>query len=177
MNAIPVWRRFAIAAVTLVLASGLFRPQLASALIMRGDDAIRNGDRASAIRYYGRAIAVDAGSATAADRLAFSLCLRRVPRDAQAAIDIATSALRRAPDNASLLADRALAEQVLRRWPRAELDFARAAHVARDPRYDHFAGRIALVRGDITAARQYFRAALAYDEHFSPARAALGRLR
>ena len=69
MNPIPLWRRFAIAGVALVLAGGLFRGQLGTALVTRGDDAVRNGDRTGAVRYYTRALAIDPHSLRAADRL------------------------------------------------------------------------------------------------------------
>ncbi len=176
MNISPV-RRFALAGIALVLAAGLFRAQIGTALITRGDDALRNGDRTAAVRYYRRALAIDEHSVLAADRLAFDLDMRRGPGDAQAAIDVATAALKANPDNPSLLADRGLAEQRLRRLAEAEQDFASAGEIARDPRYDHFAGRVALTRGREREARRYFRTALERDAHFDPARAALALLR
>jgi len=174
---IPIWRRFAIALVTLALAAGLFHGQVAAALITRGDDALRNGDRNGAVRYYRRALTLDARSRTAADRLAFYLDIRRLPGDAQTAIDIATTALAGSPDDPALLADRGLAEQRLHRWAAAQAEFARAGEVGRDARYDHFAARIALLRGRPDEAKHFFRLALARDAHFDPARAALAALR
>lgn len=176
MTDIPLGRRVAIALVTLMLAAGLFRGQLATALVTRGDDASRNGDRTGAVRYYHRAFAIDSGSSRAADRLAFSLAMRRGRGDAQAAIDVATAALVRQPDDAALLADRGLAEQRLGRWRDAERDFAHAAVAGRDARYDHLAGRIALRLGDRVGARRFFRLALGRDPAFGPARVALAGL-
>ncbi|MGD0473594.1 MAG: hypothetical protein ABSB70_10280 [Candidatus Velthaea sp.] len=177
MSAIPLGRRFAIAAVALSLAGGLFHGQLASALITRGDDALRAGDRVAAVRYYARALTLDPQSARAADRLAFYLAMRRQPGDAQAAIGVATNALARTLDDAALLADRGLAEQRLGRWRAAEHDFAAAGRAGRDPRYDHLAGRVAWRLGDVRDARRFFSVALVHDPAFAPARAALAELR
>jgi tetratricopeptide (TPR) repeat protein len=166
-------RRCAIAAISLSLAAVMFHGQIASALITRGDDAIRNGDTAGAVRYYRRALAVDGSSTRAADRLAFYLTMRRAAGDAEAAIGVATAALERTPHDPALLADRGLAEQRLHRWAAAETDLGNAGQAGQDPRYDHLAGRVALRRGDLAGARRYFRIALALDPAFGPARVAL----
>jgi tetratricopeptide (TPR) repeat protein len=176
MKPISLGRRIAIAAVALAAAGGLFRGQLAAAVTTRGDDALRGGDRAGAVRYYARALALDPHSSRAADRLAFYLAMRHLPGDAESAIDVATSALARVPDDAALLADRGLAEQRLGRWQAAENDFGRAGTAGRDARYDHLAGRVALRLGDVDGARRYFIAALTIDSAFRPARAALAKL-
>jgi tetratricopeptide (TPR) repeat protein len=173
MTVIPLGRRAAIAAVALVLAGGLFHAQLAAAVLTRGDDALRIGDRAAAVRYYARALALDPHSSRAADRLAFYLAMRHRPGDTQAAIAVATTALARVPNDADLLADRGFAESRLGRWRVAESDFARAGIAGRDPRYDHLAGRVALRLGDVAGARRFFAAALIADPAFDPARAAL----
>jgi len=174
---IPLGRRFAIAFVALSLAGGLFRGQIATALVTRGDDAVRNGDPTAGVRYYHRALAIDPRTGRAADRLAFYLGMRHQPGDAETAIAVATTALVQVPDDAALLADRGLAEQRLRRWRAAERDFGRAGVIGHDPRYDHLAGRVALRLGDVDEARQFFGLALIHDPAFRPARAALARLR
>lgn len=174
---IPLWRRFTIAFVALAAAAVVFHGQLASALITRGDDALRAGDRTSGLRYYQRALMLDPSCATAADRLAFALALRRRSGDAQAAVGVATTALHYAPRDAALLVDRAFGEQQLGHWAAAQTDFARAGVIARDARYDHLAGRVALVRGRRLEARRYFELALIHDARFEPARAALGGLK
>jgi len=176
MTTIPLGRRIALAAIALTVAGGLFRFQLAAAVITRGDDALRGGDRAAAVRYYARALALDPRSSRAADRLAFYLDMRHLPGDAESAIDVASRALGNAPDDPALLADRGLAEQRLGRWRAAEDDFARAGSAGRDARYDHLAGRIALRLGDAGGARRYFSTALTHDSAFGPARAALAKL-
>jgi tetratricopeptide (TPR) repeat protein len=176
MSGIPLHRRVALAAAALLLAGGLFRGQLASALITRGDDGARNGDPAAAARYYSRALALDPRSSGAADRLAFALTTGRRADDARTAIAVTTAALERTPNNVPLLADRGLAEQRLGRWESAERDFALAGACGRDARYDHLAGRIALRLHDRVHARRYFALALVHDPGFNPARAALERL-
>jgi Tfp pilus assembly protein PilF len=172
---ITLRRRIALAAIALTIAGGMFRAPLATSLVTRGDDALRNGDRAGSVRYYRRALALDPHCARAADRLALTLAMQHDPADARAAVAIASAALDAAPTDPALLADRGLAEQRLRRWSDAEADFARAGAAGQDPRYDHLAGRLALKRHDRDAARQYFRSALKHDPTFAPARAALAQ--
>ncbi len=176
MSGIALPRRIGIACAALLLAAGLFRGAVASALVTRGDDALRAGDTAGT-RYYARALAIDPACARAADRLAFALALRRRPEDAEAAVAVATAALAHVPDDGPLLADRGFAEQRLARWAAAERDFGRAGSVGRDARYDHLAGRVALKLDDRRTARRYFALALRHDPRFDPARAALAGLR
>ncbi len=177
MNGIPLWRRCAIALVALLIAGYAFRGQLAGSLVSRGDDALRNGDPVASVRYYARALAVDAASVRAADRLAFALDLSRVPGAAATAVAVAGAALRYAPDDPTLLADRGLAEERLALWAAAERDLSRAGSVGRDARYDHLAARVALRNGRPEDARRLFRRALVADPAFAPARAALAHLR
>jgi tetratricopeptide (TPR) repeat protein len=166
-------RRFALAALTLACAAVLFRAEVATALVTRGDDLLRTGDVDAAVRAYTRAVTVDPRSATAADRLAFFLLLRRREGDARSALATAVRALRARPDDPALLADRGFAAQRLGRWREAERSFAAAAVAARDPRYAHFAARMAQRAHDPAAARRHFLAALALDPAYGPARAAL----
>jgi tetratricopeptide (TPR) repeat protein len=165
-------RRLTLACGALAFAFFLFHDQLAAAVVTRGDDALRTGDVATAIRLYVRATQLDAGSSIAADRLAFHLALQHDRSSAHIAIDVATRALRAAPEPA-LFADRAFAELQLHAWRRAERDFDRAGRLARDARYEHFAARMALRSGDRDAAKRYARLALADDPAFAPARALL----
>jgi tetratricopeptide (TPR) repeat protein len=176
MTGIPLWRRIGIALVALLIAAGLFRGQLAAALVTRGDDALRTGDRSAAVRYYYRALTIDPRAVRAADRLAFYLAMRHGPGDAEAAIAVAGKALALVPADSALLADRGLAEQRLRRWRAAERDFAEAGAAGRDARYDHLAGRLALRLGALSDARHFFRLALVHDPTFHPARVALAQL-
>jgi tetratricopeptide (TPR) repeat protein len=176
MTASAPVRRFAVALIAVACAAVLFHAQVASALVTRGDDMLRAGDADGALRYYERAIRLDARSAAAADRLAFSLLLRRRPGDATRAFRAAGDALRSLPGDPLLLADRAFAAEQLGRWRDAERAFAAAAARARDARYAHLAARMAARAHDLAAERADARAALRLDPHFAPSRALLAGL-
>lgn len=176
MTSIPLARRISLALAALTIAGLMFRPQIVGALVTRGDDARRSGDLATAIRFYQRALTADQASTTAADRLAFLFLMRRQVNDAGAAIAIASRALATHTDDAVLLADRALGYQLLHRWAEAQRDYARAGAISKDARYEHFAGRIALLHGDRREARRHFRRAVADDPRFAPAHFALQSL-
>lgn len=173
MTEIALSRRLFIALVSLLIATLAFHGAVASALVTRGDDALRSGDEKSAFMYYRRAMIFEPTVTTAADRLAFHLALHHSRVDAKRAIVIANGGLHRNPQDGSLLADRALAEERLKAWSTAERDFTRAADILHDARYDQFAGKAALQRGDRSAARQHFNHALHLDPSFAPARVAL----
>lgn len=176
MRAIPAPRRLLIAGSALGAAFVLFHAQLAAAVVTRGDDALRSGDVAAAMRFYARAARLDPGSTVVADRLAFNLALRHDRASAVRAVTVASDALATVHGDPSLFADRAFAEVQLHEWRAAERDFAQAGALGRDARYEHFAGRMALRGGDLQAAKRYARRALADDRRFAPARALLKAL-
>jgi Flp pilus assembly protein TadD len=166
-------RRCVLAAVSLLFAAALFRAQVASALVTRGDDLLRDGNVDGAVRSYARARWLDGASAAASDRLAFYLVLRGRAGDAALAYAVAGSALLFSPRDPRLLADRGFAAERLARWRSAESSFAAAGAAARDPRYFHLAARMAERAHDAFAFRHDLRDALALDASYAPARAAL----
>lgn len=170
-------RRLLIAGISLTLALFVFHAQVASAIVTRGDDVLRTGDVAGAIRFYQRAISFDPRSAVAADRFAFYLSVQHDRESARRAVDVVTAALRAGASDSALYADRAFAELQLHAWRDAELDFAQAGAASHDARYEHFAARLALRLADRPAADRYARLALNDDPSFAPARAFMRALR
>ncbi len=170
-------RRLLVAGVSLTLALIVFHAQIASAIVTRGDDALRAGDVTAAIRFYQRAMSFDHRSAVAADRVAFYLSVRHDRGSARRAMVVVTAALRAGAGDSALYADRAFAELQLHAWRDAELDFARAGAASHDARYEHFAAKLALRNADRAAAERYARLALIDDPSFGPARAFMRALR
>jgi tetratricopeptide (TPR) repeat protein len=163
-------RRFVLAGASLLVAGFVFRGPLSEALITRGDDELRFGDRARAIGYYDRALRVAPQNATAADRLAFFMALQHDRSSLEHAVRISTRGLAVAPASLELLADRAFAEMRLGRPHAAAVDFAAAGARSHDARYASFAARLARKSGDRALAQRESREALRDDPGFAPAR-------
>jgi tetratricopeptide (TPR) repeat protein len=176
VTAIPLWRRFAVALVSLLLCALLFHGQIADALVTRGDSFLQAGRPARAERYYRRALWWDSRSNVAADRFAFVGFELRTRAALDAAIEIAGDALARTPSEEPLLLDRALCLQAEGRYREARADFARAAVIRSDPQLLHLAGWAALRSGDARAARRYWQGALRIDPSFTPAALALRKV-
>jgi tetratricopeptide (TPR) repeat protein len=173
----PLPRRFGIALLSLVICAFLFRGQVSTALITRGDDYFQKGRPVQARVYYARALFFDASSTLAADRYAFAGLELRTPEAIRTSILAASQTLAREPNDANLLQDRGLLYQAERNYPRARTDFARAATITHDPRWYHLAAWAAYRSGDPAAARRLWNEALRNDPGFQPARLALAKTR
>jgi tetratricopeptide (TPR) repeat protein len=166
-------RRLSVAAFALTLAAGLFRAQLAEALVVRGDDFLIQNRYGSASERYARALWFDSGSQSAADRYIFVALERRTPRELRMAIEIADVYLSKQPSDPVILFDRALCYLILRQYRFALLDFERTAGITRDPQIFVFAGWAARRAGRRNEAIGLWRAALRFRPGYLPARAAL----
>ena len=170
-------RKALVVAVALTVAAIALRPQISSALVVRGDELAYRGDVARALVMYGRAIAFDRNNESAVDRYTFEGALSHKPALERRAIGISSAYLRQDPQDATVLADRALCYAILRDYVRAERDFARAGELARDTRSLTFAGFAALRANRREAARTHFLSALHIDETYEPAARGLVRAR
>lgn len=170
-------RRLGIACAALAIAAACFRSQVACALVVRGDDFMYRNNVQQAMARYERAMTIDADNAAAADRLVFANLEERTPESLQRGVRIATRYLSRHPNEANVLADRALCFLAQRDYALAEVDFERAATALRDPRYFTFAGWAARRANRPAPARALWKRALAIDPRFKPARIALERFR
>lgn len=132
-------RRFAVAIAALLLATMIFRSQIAEALVIRGDDYVYRGDRVQALERYRRAMAVAPFSETAVDRYVFISMQLQTRRSIAAALRIASAYLAGHPNDTAVLTDRALCFLHLRRYRLASADFERAAAVTHSGKYTLFA--------------------------------------
>ena len=172
---IPPRRRACIAALGCVLAATVCRGQIATALLLRGDEFLYRGNDADALRYYGRAITLDPRLASAADRYAFVAMQTHNRRALDDAIRTLDRAIAAGSGDVALIADRALCLHLERRYAPARRDFIAAARESRDPRYFTFAGWDAYALDDKRAAHALWRRALSLSPRFLPARRALER--
>lgn len=172
-------RRFAVAFFSLLCAAIVFRSQIAQALVIRGDDYLYRGDRQAAMERYRRALSIAPDDEMAADRYVFATMQLRTPGAFGRAVFIASNYLREHPHAAFVYADRALCYLHMRRYRRAERDYARAGSLARSARDYVFAGWAAKRAGAPMRAAAYWSRALRISPGFAAARFALsgGRAR
>ena len=159
-----------VALISVIASAFIFRAQVAEALVSRGDDQLRFGDRRSAAVYYQRALHLHPQSVIAADRLAFTMVMEHDRSSVSRGLAVATMGLAYDSTNLTLLADRAFAEMRLGQTHAAALDFARAGKLGHDARYASFAARLALKSGDHVLAKREATQALRDDPTFAPAR-------
>jgi tetratricopeptide (TPR) repeat protein len=173
MTELPLLRRIGLIVFAIGVVAFVLRPQLSSALLTRGDALAFWGQASDARRLYARALAFDPNNVVAADRYAFSAAISHDADLSDAGVVIATRTLQHAPHDASLLMDRALCYQHLRRYAEAIADFERSAMTSHDPRALMFA---AIDERRLHGERQAHRLlleAVALDPRFTPARRAL----
>jgi tetratricopeptide (TPR) repeat protein len=166
-------RRFGIALTALLLAGLAFRPQIADALIVRGDDYVYRGDSVAALERYRRALAIWPASQTAADRYVFLNMQLNTARSLHDGIDVATRYLSHRPGDAPILSDRALCYLREKRYALAQADFERAAMAQPTAQSYAFAGWAAQRAGRHRAALWLWKLALRMQPHYRPALIAL----
>lgn len=147
----------------------LLRGQISSALVVRGDDYDVRGQMQDATRMYKRAIAFDSSNEIAVDRLCFKEAITHRPALVTDAIENATRYLQWHPRSVSIRADRALANEIAKRYSDAERDFEAAAQDDHQARTYTFAGFAALRAGHRNHAAALFSRAEAIDPAFVPA--------
>ena len=168
-------RRFALAATALAISVVLFRPILAQALVVRGDDYLYASNVPAAMEHYGRALLFDGRSEEAADRYIFAAILAHRRRTLDDGIAVADTFLSGNPGSVPVLEDRALCRLRLKDYRGAYRDFAYLAGRADPARNFAFAGWAAWYSGRRVLAKQMWRRSLQRDPAFLPARAALRR--
>ncbi|HKU66889.1 MAG TPA: hypothetical protein VJP85_03840 [Candidatus Baltobacteraceae bacterium] len=165
-------RRFAAALLALAIAGVTFRPQLAQALVVRGDDYLYRGDTNAALERYRRALALSPSLEAAADRYVFVSMQQHTARALHDGIAEASRYLLHRPGDATLLSDRALCYLREKRYERAQRDFERSAGTLGAQAYV-FAGWAAHHAGRFAAAQRLWRRALSAQPHYRPAVIAL----
>lgn len=168
-------RRFRLVVIAMAGAALLLHSQISEALVIRGDDlAYRNVG--AAMSKYRNALWWDSQNGSAVDRICFHELLSHQPVLVRDAVKVANAYLERHGNDATVLTDRALALNFLRRYTEAAADFRMAASQTKNVQLMTFAGFAALHAGNRRMAKQLFTEATQLDSRFTPARRALARL-
>ena len=163
-------RRVFLAFGAIAIAASILRPQISLALVMRGDDLQFQGTPARAILMYRRAVGWDPNDRTAVDRLCFNETITHNRDFVVDAIVVASGYLKRQPNDAEILFDRALSFEMLRRYKSAVHDFVLSGRLRRDSRTLTFAGFAARRAGERARAHALFAEAMRYDPRYTPAK-------
>jgi hypothetical protein len=174
MSGMSLRRRFGLALTGVALSAYLLRPQIADALLIRGDERLYRGDPTDALRYYRRALWIDATDGAAVDRFLFVATQLHDAASEREGVALAGRYLRLRKD-ADVQFDRAMANRALGRLGRALADFAAVGRASRDARAYAFAGYAADALGERARAIAMWRAALSLDSGLPAARDALRR--
>jgi tetratricopeptide (TPR) repeat protein len=165
-------RRFALSLVTLLVAAALFRPQIAQALIVRGDEYLYRGDLRGALVRYKRALHVSPTSGTAADRFIFLSMQQNTAKSLQDGVTEATRFLSLRGGDATVRFDRALCYLHQKHYSAAQADFEIVAPAV-GAQADVFAGWAAEHARRHRDARRLWTRALLASPHYRPAQIAL----
>jgi len=169
-------RSICVAALALAIAAGLFRPQLAQALVARGDQFLVRGKIERAKTFYARAAMIDSNSNLAVDRLTFTDAQQRTAASLSACASAATAFLSKHGADPSILEDRALCHLLAGTLRLARADFANAARVSNGEERARdlvFAGWCAYRSGSRATGAAFWRAALRSRPGYLPAARAL----
>ncbi len=177
VTTISPMRRFLLAGIACALAALLFRAELASALVARGDDYAARGNASGALKYYGRAIWIDRDLAAGVDRYTFFSFQQKTSGALRSAVVVASAYLKRHPDDGAIRADRGLCFQILKQYSAASRDFTAAANQLHSAQYYTFAGWARYRIGNRLAARRLWNLALKVNPSYSPAVGALRKNR
>lgn len=177
MIALPRGRRVALALGGIFISAAIMRTQLADALVVRGDGCLYRARPACAFRYYRRAMWFDSDNGLAVDRFVFVAMMTRDRAALDEGVGLASTYLRRHPDDSVVRMDRAMVYRAAGRNARALLDFAIVGRHTHDARALTFAGFAAKSIGQRARAKTFWLAALAFAPGFPPARHALDRAR
>jgi tetratricopeptide (TPR) repeat protein len=171
------FRRTTVALVAVALSAAIVRPQLADALVVRGDEYLYRAQPSRALGYYARALAIDAGDGAAADRFAFVAMMLHDRAAIAEALRVTSAYLQLHPGDTTVRLDRAMAFRADGNASGALADFSLAGAQTGDARALTFAGYAAKVLGKQSLARRLWSSALAVNHNFTPAARALERYR
>lgn len=166
-------RRLVLAVLAIAGASVLLHAQLASDLVVRGDECLYRSRPLAALSFYRRALWFDSGNGVAADRFLFVAMTLRNLQELRSGIELASRYLTLDPADDAVRMDRAMAYRVTGQPERAMLDFAIVGRRTRDARALAFAGFAAESIGRSRLARGFWRTALAFAPRFAVAKRAL----
>jgi tetratricopeptide (TPR) repeat protein len=166
-----------LAVLAVGIAAAIVRPQLADALVVRGDEYLYRSQPSRALAYYARAMTIDADDGAAADRFAFVAMMLHEGSALDEAVRETSAYLSRHPDDAVVRMDRAMAFRAAGASQAALADFSLAGARTGDPVALTFAGYAAERLGERGLARRLWRSASAVRPGFAPAVRALERYR
>jgi tetratricopeptide (TPR) repeat protein len=175
MREIPLTRRLLLAGLGIAITACLTRAQIADAIVLRGDECLYRSKPESGLRYYRRALWVDAGDGVAVDRFLFVAMTLRDGTALRDGIRAASSYLEENPHDDVVLLDRAMAYRALGQSADALADFSLIGSRRADARALTFAGYEARALGRSILARSLWRRALRIDPRIVAARHALER--